>query len=197
MSDSFLKEIEERLSGWEASGTKKIANGAKLICPVPSVAPEAWLHTQFGALNLEQLNDLQNQLDVTIPSVYREFLMWSNGLNLFSFSLRLMGLRFSYSRSGDEARQPFDIIALNDDRPMNAPKEWFYFGSYEWDGTKVFIDLSEGLDTTSVYYCERRTTKILNRWPDFKKWLIDENDRLSALYDYNGICINDSVPTTP
>jgi hypothetical protein len=193
----FREEVVDRLSKWEVHGRKELENGAILICHVPSIAPNAWLHTQYGALNLEQISKLQDELGITIPDVYQEFLMASNGLNLFSDSLRLMGLRFSYSRTGDDARQPYDIVALNEDRPDGAPKEWFYFGSYDWDGSRVFFDLSRGQDSKQVYYCERRTTKILNHWPDFNKWLIDEIDRLSTFFDNNGVCKDDSVSTVP
>ena len=192
-----LKYILSVLNKYEGGGKRELENGTKLICHVPHLAPEAWLHEIYVNLSEKQINELENNIPVPLPTDYREFLKICNGINIFSDSLYVLGVRDSYSRKGDEAIQPYDIVRSNMERPKGCPDSWLFFGGYSWDGTRVMFDLSEGTENNKVYLCARRSTEILYEWNDFWSWLSDETDRISKLFDLNGVELDEDAPTCP
>jgi len=194
---SDYKIIYGILSKWILKGERIITNGTQLLCPVPHVAPQAWLHEIYAGLSESIIVEYEKKFPLSFPSEYREFLHYANGINVFSDSFRVNGLRTSYCRIGDEAIQPYDLMGLNEERPRGCPNEWLYFGSYEWDGTKLMFDLSDPTNQNKVYRCARRTPEILQEWPDFWRFLESEIRRLALLYDENGVKYDKNAPTTP
>jgi len=70
-------------------------------------------------------------------------------------------------------------------------------GSYSWDGKMVMFDLSEGTEKNKVYLYDEDSNKILYEWNDFWSWLSDEANRLSNLFDSNGVELYENNPTSP
>ena len=155
----------EVLKKWEIKGNKIIANGTELLCPVPHIAPQAWFHVIYAGLSKEQIAQFEEKFPIPFPLKYKEFLLESNGINIFSDSLSIWGLRKTFERTGEGALQPYDLLSLNEERPKGCPNTWLFFGSYSWDGTRVMFDLAEGNDQNKVYRCARRSTQILQEWP--------------------------------
>ena len=191
MKDKF-KNLIRTLNKYEGGGERKLENGTLLICHVPHLAPEAWLHEIYISLSEEQINELENTIPVPLPSDYREFLKISNGINIFSDSLSVFGVRDS-----DSSTQPYDIIDENMEAPEGAPESWLFFGGYSWDGTMVMFDLNEGTENNKVYLCARESAEILYEWNDFWSWLSEETDRLSKMFDLNGVKLDKNTPTCP
>lgn len=196
MNNKF-ENVLNTLNKYEGGGIRKLKNGTKMICHVPHVAPEAWLHTIYTSLSDEDINTLEDNIPVALPKDYKEFLKICNGINIFSGSLDVLGVRHSYSRIGDEAIQPYDIIDENLGAPEGAPESWLFFGGYSWDGTMVMFDLSEGTENNKVYLCARESAEILYEWNDFWSWLSEETDRLSKMFDLNGVKFDKDAPTCP
>jgi hypothetical protein len=176
---------------------KELTNGTKLVCHVPHIAPQAWLHYIYKGLSIEQIEEFEKKFPVAFPSEYKEFLKESNGINVFSDSLSIWGLRNSYERTGDGAIQPYDILALNNERPKGCPNTWLFFGSYSWDGTRLLFDLANGDGSNKVYRCARRSTQILQEWPSFWVWFDSEVERIGKLFDSNGIKYDKKISTAP
>lgn len=192
--DKFIN-IVSVLEKWENNGKKIITNGARLICPVPHVAAKAWLHLIYAGLTDAKITELQNKLDKIMPRDYIDFLKNANGINIFSDSISIWGLRNSYIRVGDEAIQPYDVVALNAEKTREMPDSWFLFGSYSWDGSTMVYDLSK--DSSKVYLCECNSARVLKEWPDFWCWLKIEVERLSQMFDEKGIEYDEDAPTIP
>lgn len=192
-----IDEIIEILNRWKNGGKKKLSNGTELICHVPHVAPEAWLHEIYAPLSKENIESLENAVPLKLPQEYKEFLLRTNGINIFSDSLSIWGLRKSYSRSGDEAIQPYDVISMNKERPKNCPDTWLFFAGYSWDGTRLFFDLSSERDSGKVYRCERYNARIIQEWPSLGEFLTSEVERLSKLFDEKGVEYDENMPTCP
>ncbi len=197
MQDKFISKFKESFLKWKSGGIKELENGTEMICHVPHIGPEAWLHVLYVGLSEDEIIELQNKLAIQIPYVYKNYLKKFNGLNVFSDSISLWGFRRSFTRTGKNSIQPYDIVSLNSERPKGTPNTWLFFGGYSWDGTRLFFDLEQGEDTIKVYRCARRKCEILQEWESFEEWLLVEIKRLSQLYNENGIKIDKSLPTSP
>ena len=104
-----FKEIIKPLFQWKHGGERLLENGTKLICRVPHIAPEAWLHIIYPKIEITSLSEIEKELSIPLPDDFKEFLLTTNGINIFSDSLRIYGKRNSYVRKGDDAIQPYDL----------------------------------------------------------------------------------------
>jgi len=193
MSERF-QQILEIINEAKTFGARTLDDGTQLIGHVPHVAPEAWLHKVFPALDQSSITQLETHvLPHKIPATYRNFLTTcSNGLGLFSGSLALYGLRRNYVRTGDAVWQPYAIETPNTyERPRDASHSLFFIGGYDWDGSRLY------LENEKTFRCARHSSKPLNEWSDFWEMLTSEVRRLSRLFDQQGRQKDPSVPTTP
>ncbi len=190
-----ITSIFQKLSKYKHLGIEHTNNGATLIGKLPKLASEAWLHQSFKGLNEGELKELEVDLTTNIPEDFRSFLRATNGLNLFSTTISIFGRRKSNSRDAYNF-EPFDIKTPNlFERPKDAKKNCLFIGSYNWDGSLIFIEFGE---TDTVYRCERySSTNKLNSWINLASMLDSEIDRLSSLFDDQGYVVNDDLPTTP
>lgn len=191
------REISAILLRWKAIGYRETSYGAKLIGHVPSVAPQAYLHTVYAPLDQGQIDDMERRLQASFSSDFRDFLSFSNGLNCFSDALSIWGLRKDYVRQGDAVWQPYDLIDMNHpgERPRNRGKSIVLIGGYNSDGSKLYFDDSN--KSGLVYRCSRDSITPLNAWPNFWTMLDQEVMRLSFLYSGIGIKLDSDQVTTP
>jgi len=189
-----LTEVMNVVRQAASFGSATSDNGAHLYGHVPHVAPEAWFHILFPPLETDALTELDKRLGRPIPDSYRELLMRTNGLHLFSGALALDGLRRDFSRK-TSIREPFDLGDPNVfERPRAADPTWFIFGFYKSDGSTVYIDPRDG----RVYRADRDMTEPrLNQWDSLDTFLRDEVRRLVGHFDDRGRRLDPSRPTTP
>lgn len=188
-----LKMTVTILKQWENKSKRILTNGTLQICHVPHIGSDAWLHELYAGLTNNQISELQATIPMPLPNNLKEFYKIYNGINIFSDSMNVHGLRSLNYRMGEEAIQPYSLYELNLIRPEIFQDEWLYIGSYSWDGSKVAIDLN----CNKIYRCNRDDDKILNEWPDFWSWLLNETERLSKMFDENGVELDEDDPTTP
>ena len=190
----MYSEILLRLKEYKYLGEKHLADGTHLIGKAPHIAPLAWLHSIYPGLTEQNILELEKQLKHPIPDDYKSFLRISNGLSVFNTTLSLFGLRRNYDRSVDQVWQPFDILTSNiRERPENAKSNVFIIGSYDWDGSLLFIDSK----TNKVNLCDRDDVTSLYEWPDFETMLRSEISRLITLFDKNGKELDADSSTLP
>ena len=186
-------QVLEILKSYHHLGDKLLQNGTLLIGKAPHIAPEAYLHAIYKSLTETEIIETEKILKQTIPDDYREFLTVSNGLNIFNTTLSLYGRRTNYSRSMDEI-QPFDLEIPNSyEKPPNADKNIFIVGSYDWDGSYLYIDKNDH----TVHLCRRENAGSLFQWKNFADMLLSETNRLIKLFDKNGKEIDSSKSTLP
>lgn len=174
-------------------GFKRLSTGVQLIGHIPHLAPEAYLHVVFPALDESQLEEIERQVERPLPEPFRRLLEMSNGMLLFAYSLAIYGLRGLNVRTGDEAWQPFSIRTSNTmERPRNIPWSALIVGSYRQDGSYVYIDG----DTGVTIRCTRQSGTNLNQWDNFETFLLSEVTRLSTAFDSYGK-LRSSAQTTP
>lgn len=192
---SYIKEVNEILYSFEYLGLEKSELGAILIGKAPHIAPMAWLHSLYPTLTEVDIDILEKQLETTIPKEYKDFLLnYSNGLSIFVSKFSLYGMRKELGRTVEASRQPFSLITPNTiEKPKNAKQNYFFIGSYKWDGSKLYIDNETG----KVHYCDRWDATSLYEWNSFQEMLVSEVKRITSLFDEKGVIINEDLHTTP
>jgi hypothetical protein len=188
-----FKEILNTLFKWNKGGERILDNGTILICQVPHIAPKAWLHIIYPPILLKQIAEIEVELSISLPEDLKEFLLTTNGINIFSDSLSIYGKRTSYVRQGDEAIQPYDLATHHSEEKSYIPENFLVIGSYSWDGSKIIFNL----DTNQIHRCQEGSSVVMQSWDNLKTFLVNEIIRLSILFDDNGIEHDDDVPTTP
>ncbi len=183
----------DKFSKYERWAHKETDNGTLLIGNPYKDKPFWWLIHIFYKVSLEKLNEFTEK-QLKIPDVYMDFLVnVSNGFSLFLGTLSLHGIKENYSRSlGVE--EPFDLLTANiKERPKNAKETYFFFGSYNWDGSQLYIDTSNN----HVYLSKRYTLEKLYEWASFEEFIETEIPRICSLFDDNGEEINPDESTLP
>ncbi|CAG0971800.1 hypothetical protein ANRL3_01547 [Anaerolineae bacterium] len=191
---SWKRELAKACKRFESLGSQSLKNGARLIGHVPHFAPEGYLFEVFDGLGPRKLKQLETHAGRKLPKPLAEFYSEHNGMHLFAAVLSIYGLRESYVRRGDAARQPFDIdVANRHERPEGTPEEMVYFGFYSWDGSQLAMTC----DSPRVIRVKEPSMRVLNEWPTFDAILSSEIKRLSLLHDDQGRRISRKTRTTP
>ena len=161
---------------------------------IPRLAPEAYNIYTFAPLTEERLTLVEQNIGREIPCQYRTFLTnVSNGMHIFHRCLNLDGLQGSINRDLG-IQGPFDLSDTNVyERPKNADKSCFFFGSYSYDGSLLYIKD----DVSTVYYCARRDATPLKEWNSFSEMLIEEIQRLKSLHGADGMLKSTRRSTLP
>lgn len=191
---NYLQEVYTIVANAKPLGFRELSSGTKLIGHVPHVAPEAYLHLIFPPLPQKEIDNMVYQLgkDISIP--LECFYLINNGINLFSGSLFINGLRRNYNRQGDDVWQPFDLMELNTYfSPTDSRDSHLFIGGYQSDKSMLYIDLTN----FKVYRCNHESINPLNEWASFEQMLLTEVGRLSKLFDKQGILIKGVKSTAP
>lgn len=189
------KDLEKLLMRFSHLGVTHSKNGALMIGKAPHIAEFAWLNIMYPCITEAEVCDLEKKLGVAIPEVYRDFLMnVSNGLNVMNCTLALHGCRMSYNRADFESRYPFNIEDVQKyERPKNATQEMFFFASYNYDCSKLYLNTSDN----KIYYCDRYDATPLKSWDSLSDMITSEIVRIFSLFDTDGRIFNRMAPTTP
>ena len=188
---SNLLDKFKRYEHWDHKETE---NGTLLIGNPYKDKPFWWLQKIYPPISYYDFEKISSI--IFIPKVFENFLKnCSNGLNLFLGTLSIFGYRTNFSRIPSEAvQQPFDLLTPNiKERPKNAKDTYFFFGSYDWDGSQLYIDTTNN----HVYLAKRYTLEKLYEWASFEEFIETEIPRICSLFDDNGEAINPDVSTLP
>lgn len=184
--DAAWEQVQCILLRWRNGGTRNLRNGATLICHVPHIAPQAWLHEIHGRLKPRRLRLLEAKIGRPLPDELKKLYTHANGLNVFSDSLTVWGWIGRLHRSGDEAYQPYSITSLHlfVERFSGCPEEFLFFGSCA-RGCSV-VGYPSPLTSPEVWQVGRRTGTRQGTWPSLAAWLLEQTGRLAGYFDPNG-----------
>ena len=125
--------------------------------------------------------------DLGLPSSLREFYLAYNGARLFLDAVRIYGCvppGTLQDRSSPLSLPPFDIAATNEEfRHHTEEARLICFGSYGYDRSMVCMDREDQsvICFRGTQFKDRRGT-----WPSLDRWLTDEVDRLTYLFNPEG-----------
>ena len=189
------KELENLLMRFSHLGVTHSKNGALLIGKAPHIAEFAWLNVMYPCITEAEVCDLEKRLGVAIPEVYKDFLMnVSNGFDIMNCTLALHGCRTSYDRSDLDSWYPFNLEDVQKyERPKNATPEMFFFASYNYDCSKLYLNTLDD----KIYYCDRYDATPLKSWDSLSAMLTSEIERIFGLFDADGRIFSRMAPTIP
>lgn len=188
------KKLVDSFKRYEHWSRKETENGTLLIGNPHKDKPYWWLIKIFSPISREELNRLKDELH--IPDIYSYFLLeYCNGLDLFLGTLSLFGYRRNMIRTPSQViQQPFNVATINlNECPKNSKQNYFYFGSYNWDGSLIYMDTKDNC----IYLCHRYDSTPIFKWNSFKSFLDTEVPRICSLFDDNGEEINPDCSTLP
>jgi hypothetical protein len=134
-------EIIDLVNQYRHLDFKKLNNVTYLVGRALHIAPQAWLHQVFAPLKEDEIIKDKSKLSCFLNPAYELFLKHMNGLNLYSNSLSLYGLRDNYIRDEKNVWQPFDIIRTNEfESRRSIGKSNLIIGSYNFDGSNLCFD---------------------------------------------------------
>ena len=195
MQKTYFEIVMRNIKCEKANEIKQLIDGTILIGHIPHIAPHAWLHNIYPVLSESDIQDVEKKIGSNIPLSYREFLLYcSNGFSMFLNTLSLFGVRKKTGRTIEAAWQPFSIYTSNiTERPLDALPNYFFIGSYNWDGSLAYIDTLTG----KVYRSSNESVIPLNIWENFETMLLSETKRISSLFNEYGFARDEEQPTTP
>lgn len=175
-----MQLIERLLKEWSHLPQRQLPDGTRLVAHVPHVGPEAYLHTSFAPLMEEDTRKLR--VELLLPESYLRFLRQFNGFSFFQGSLSLFGVRRNFSRKGDDARQPFDLVENNTlHRPPWLPNDRVVIGA---DGIvgDVLVISREG----KVSKRSRADGATHGEWTSLESFLASEIPIIEKFWDHTG-----------
>lgn len=187
MESDVFNDVLFVVERWASRGERILANGARLICPTPQVAPKAYLHVLYAPLSSESIRELDAEFEMRFPKSFQELLRRSNGLDLFSGFLSIWGVRKSWARTGDEGWQPYDIVYHN--RGLGAPQP---------NGSQPVVNFGSSADGENWCFFEqlengyrvgetpRHEFAPIRYWPNFETWIREQLAELEVLFDEEG-----------
>ena len=189
--------IKELLYRYEKYGVETTSNGTILIGH-PDYLPELWRLVEiFPKLDDKDIDKIREECAMNLPYTYEKFLRtFCNGFNFISGTLSLFGLRKIEGRSIEASRQSFALKLPNNTERCsieNVRDSYFFIGSYDWDGSRLYIDK----DTEKVHLCARYDATSLLSWDSLEDMLIAELTRLYSLFTEDGRQIDESRTTLP
>jgi hypothetical protein len=189
----LYEQVRERVGSVTDLGHETLPSGAEVFGHVPETGPDAWLHALYPGLDDEELDAVADDLDRSVPAAYADWLRLTNGLELFVTTLALFGVVREGGRD-PRNRQPFALSIHNvDERPGDAGDEDFFIGTYDWDGSLLYL---RG-DDERVYRGTRESVDPLTEWDSLESMLLSEFDRLSEYFDEQGRERDPDRPTIP
>jgi hypothetical protein len=177
-----LEELLSIVERYRSESDRSFPNGARLVCPVPWIAPSAWLHHIMAPCPEEAIERLAPTTGRQPPAVVIEFLRMANGIRLFNGSISVFGVRGDFSRKPETAHVlPFDIAFHTRDWSHLFGSDDFLVGSIG-DADPCVWKSPNG----EIHRLSREGGEVLERWPSFHDWLVPEADRFASMHEPTG-----------
>jgi hypothetical protein len=191
-----IEHILQRFHEWDHLGNKANADGSLLVAHTPRDYAQAYLHSFFAPVPESAWQTYGLPLPGQLQQLYQE----CNGLSIFAGSISLYGIRAHYERDLSAQFQPFDLATHHSEcihsfhrgSPTDSDGAIF-FGGYVEDGSHVFTTSN----APQVHRVLRRSSRIVNSWPDLATFLATEYDRIDHLFTRAGYLNDEDTPTTP
>lgn len=170
--EQFERGIIQPLLRSSNSGDTTNEAGTRLIGHVPTIAPKAFTHVIYSPIESVELQELEQRYGSKIPEEVSNFLALSNGMMIFSGSIRVFGYE-PLERRFDSGihNYPSSVSIPNISTRVRGSNEGsFIIGWYKADGSYVSIEH----DGNVLRFKPRDDGKIIKSWPNFYNWLTTE-----------------------
>jgi hypothetical protein len=157
--------------------------GARLICRLPWIAEHAWLHRVFAPCSEDAIASLPPSTGRQPPLELVAFLRRANGMSIFNGSLGVYGVRGTFTRDPDaSAVLPFDLADHHVSMAHLYGSDDFLVGSCGPDVNLCVWRATDG----RIDRLDQTDGRVLESWPSFHDWLVQETERLAACHQVDG-----------
>jgi hypothetical protein len=186
--NKLFDDTYQILLKWKANNHRLLSNGTMQIGKATAIALEAWVHTLYAPMSEASLVELEDNLGCNFDESMREFYKLHNGLDLFGGKLSIYGMPTVFTRTGDEAIQPYDFIDHNLFRPDSYPKNAYIIGamSLKKDTLDILSEMSPSDKSGTIYVYSRKDEKYIFEWNTIFECLLDFCSKLENLMDLDG-----------
>lgn len=175
-----LSENVTRLSEHAKSSPEYLDGGCRIL-HTPSVAPQAYFHRFYPALDLVDLEDLGAYYGRAVPSSFLGFLQQANGARLFGRLLHINGHLVQNVRSSSGLGQPISLRYGNIvERPPYLNVDDFVIGGYVYG--EIILPLGCNSFGEVSVFAGPDDGNILHSWKSFECFLSSEIERLVNIY---------------
>jgi hypothetical protein len=195
----YLNFISEKLKPFKILGETVFDNYATLTSEKVYPDWQSWGHWTYKGMNENEIYKLEVEIKKNIHNGYKSFLLQSNGINIFHTSICLFGNTINYDTKKRITFSPFDLVDANEyrfnfgERPIQLSDDVLVIGGYGKDGSKIGILGSSG----KVVRFDEKSLEVYNEWSSFEEFFVSEFERISEMFDINGVKKDSDIPTTP
>lgn len=176
----YKKLLLERILPYKALGYRLLEDGTELFGNDKSIAPQAWLHQIYPALDDTDISKIEFAIQSKLPTSLKDFYQEMNGFSLFVIKMSISGLRNDNLQGIESVWQPNSInTPNNDERPYNALYEDIFFAFFAESGNKAYINLK----SEKVSICNRNDATALTTYRNLYKFFEKEVTNLFALFN--------------
>lgn len=159
------------------------ASGARLVCPLPWIHQNAWLHRVMPPCSEDGIATLAPSTITQPPEELAEFLRCANGLSLFNGSLTVYGVRGDFSRNMETALVlPYDLADHHIAWSRHFSRDDFLIGTIGPDADPCVWRAADG----RIDRITQQDGNVLEFWPSFHDWLMTEAERYAACHGGDG-----------
>jgi cell wall assembly regulator SMI1 len=144
------------------------------------------IHSLNDGIGLEAIENLQNELNIQIPEIYKNFLQVCNGGELFIPGTVLSEIYIPAFGPKQRGSSYLNDSFKKERRPPEMPDTYLIIADLNY-GDTICIDLesSDEYDAKVIQW-DRETHSVSRTWSGFVEWLMDTLDEGSMLVDYDG-----------
>jgi hypothetical protein len=181
--DATFESVVAIIARNQTQADKVYPTGARLICRLPWIAEHAWLHRIFAPCSEDAIASLPPSTGRQPPRELVAFLHCANGMWIFNESLSIYGVRGTFTRDPEAAAVlPFDLANHHREKAHLYGAEDFLVGSCGPDGNLCVWRATDG----RIDRLNQTGGRVLESWPSFHDWLVQETERLAACHDVDG-----------
>jgi cell wall assembly regulator SMI1 len=146
----------------------------------------AGVHNLNEGTSIENIEALEKQLNIKLPSIYKEFLQMCNGGELFIPGTVLAQVYEPEKGTMRKGESYLNESFQSKRRWPKMPKSYLIIADLNYgDAVCIDLDKSNGNDAEIIQW-DHETGNVSRKWKGFVDWLMNEMEEGTELVDYDG-----------
>lgn len=181
--ERVFRSVLSIVDRYKTSTDQEFPCGARLVCRLPRIHQNAWLHRVMPPCSEDGIATLAPSTGTQPPRDLVAFLRCANGLSLFNRSLSVFGVRGDFSRSLETALLlPYDLADHHVAWSRHFGRDDFLVGACGPDVDPCVWRASDG----RVDRITQQSGDVQESWPSLHEWLTTEAERYALCHDGDG-----------
>ncbi|WP_121616338.1 SMI1/KNR4 family protein [Virgibacillus halodenitrificans] len=144
------------------------------------------VHALNPGVDIKYINNVEEELNIKLPKVYKEFLQVCNGGELFIPGTVLSEVYYPDLGTKKRGTSYINESFRKDRRPLGMPDNLLIIADLNY-GDAICFDLmaNNGQDARVVQW-DNESKSVSRTWSGFTEWIMDVLEEGSMLVDYEG-----------